>query len=137
MSPQNFIQTLVLGGVFERHPALRLGAIELGAHWYGPMAEWMDRLIVMPFSKKVRAALSLKPSEYLRRNTRVTPFLMDDPASLIDRHGMEEVYAFSTDFPHAEGGRNPIGWMGKNLARHGESMLQRFFVENGELLLPA
>jgi len=137
MSPQNFIQTLVLGGVFERHPGLRLGAIELGAHRYGPMAEWMDRLIAMPFSKKVRSALSLKPSEYLRRNTRVTPFLMDDPAILIDRHGMEEVYAFSTDFPHAEGGRNPIGRMGTNLARHGEGMLQRFFVENGELLLPA
>ena len=31
--------------------------------------------------------------------------------TLIDRHAMEEVFAFSVDFAHAEGGRNPIGWV--------------------------
>ena len=67
----------------------------------------------------------------------MTPFLVDDTATLIDRHGMEEVDAFSTEFPHAEGGRNPIGSMGQDLARQAEEMRQPFFVDNGELLLPA
>jgi len=137
MAPQNFLQTIVLGGVLERHPTLRVGAIELGAHWVGPMADNMDLLIEQSFSKTAREALSLKPSEYLRRQVRVTPYVMEDIATMIDRYGLEEVYAFSTDFPHEEGGRDPIGRMGGNVERLGDAMLERFFVTNGELLLPA
>lgn len=136
MAPQNFIQTLVMGGVLERHPGLTLGAIELGAHWVGPMADLMDTLIGQSFAKNARAGLSLKPSEYLTRQFRATPYLMEDIATMIDRYGLEDVYAFSTDFPHEEGGRDPIGRMGGNVARLGEKMLERFFVTNGELLLP-
>ena len=137
MAPQNFVQTLIMSGVLERHPGLKLGVIELGAHWVGPMADMMDMLITQSFSKKPRSGLSLKPSEYLQRQVRVTPYLMEDIATLIDRFGLEEVYAFSTDFPHEEGGRDPIDRMGGNVARLGDAMLERFFVTNGELLLPA
>lgn len=137
LSPQNFLQTMILGGVLERHAALRVGAIELGAHWVGPMAELMDTLARMPFSAHVREGLSLKPSEYLSRQVRVTPFIHEDIATMIDRYGLETVYAFSTDFPHPEGGRDPIGKMGTNVSRLGEEALERFFVTNGELLLPA
>lgn len=136
MSPQNFLQTMILGGVLERYPRLRIGAIELGAHWVGPMAELMDTLAPMPFSANVRKGLSLKPSEYLQRQVRVTPFIHEDIATMIDRYGLEEVYAFSTDFPHPEGGRDPIERMGTNVGRLGEEALERFFVANGELLLP-
>ena len=137
MAPQNYVQTMVMGGVFERHPRLRVGAIELGAHWVGPMAELMDTIVEMPFSKKVRAGLSMKPSETLRRNFRATPFIHEDIATMIDRYGLEEIYAFSTDFPHTEGGRDPIGRMGGNVSRLGNDMLDRFFVDNGEWLLPS
>lgn len=137
MAPQNFVQTLILSGVLERHPGLNLGVIELGSHWVGPMADLMDMLIDQSFSKTPRAALSMKPSEYLSRQVRVTPYLMEDIATQIDRYGLEDVYAFSTDFPHEEGGRDPIGRMGGNVSRLGDKMLDRFFVTNGELLLPA
>src|SRR5262249_49979340 len=39
---ENMISTMVLGGVFERHPTLRFGAIELAAGWIGPMADRLD-----------------------------------------------------------------------------------------------
>ncbi|WOF75203.1 hypothetical protein QMT40_002868 [Parvibaculaceae bacterium PLY_AMNH_Bact1] len=55
----------------------------------------------------------------------------------IDRYRLEDVYAFSTAFPHEEGGRDPIGRMGGNVSRLGDKMLDRFFVTNGELLLSA
>src|SRR5258708_19280735 len=35
----HFISMLVLGGVFERFPSLRFGAIEVGGGWLGPLAE--------------------------------------------------------------------------------------------------
>jgi len=137
MAPQNFLQTMILGGALERHPRLKIGAIELGAHWVGPMAELMDRVTDQKFAKKIRGELSMRPSEYLSRQVRVTPFPMEDIATMIDRYGLADVYGFSTDFPHEEGGRDPIGRMGGNVARLGEPVLEQFFVTNGELLLPA
>ena len=53
-----------------------------------------------------------------------------------DRYGMPEVYAFSTDFPHPEGGTDPIGRMGADIEPLGEDAVEAFFVGNAELLLP-
>ena len=36
------LTSMVMGGVFERFPALRFGIIEFGAQWIGPLAERMD-----------------------------------------------------------------------------------------------
>tara|TARA_R110002096_G_scaffold90388_1_gene204976 strand:- start:5752 stop:5994 length:243 start_codon:yes stop_codon:yes gene_type:complete len=56
---------------------------------------------------------------------------MEEFATQIDRYGLEDVYAFSTDFPHEEGGRDPIGRLGGNVSRLGNEMRDRFFVTNG------
>jgi len=136
MSPQNYISTMIMGGVFERHPELRFGAIELGAHWVGPMAETMDEMFEQRFSSGVREILTMKPSEYLRRNVRVTPYLHQDIGLMIDRYGLEDVYAFSTDFPHPEGGTDPIHRMSSTLDGHGVSILEKFLVGNAEWILP-
>jgi len=37
---------------------------------------------------------------------------------------------FSTDYPHAEGGRDPIGRFEASLGQHPESTRERFFSEN-------
>jgi hypothetical protein len=49
---------------------------------------------------------------------------------------MPEIYAFSTDFPHPEGGTDPIGIMAADMAPLGDTVLEGFFVGNAELLLP-
>ena len=54
---------------------------------------------------------------------------------MIERFGLEEVYCFSTDFPHPEGGRDPLPRMTATLAGHGEAVLERFLVDNARLLL--
>src|SRR6202011_6210944 len=61
---ENFLQTMVLAGVFERHPDLRFGCIEGCAHWVGPLAERMD-LWAEQFSSRLARTLSMRPSEYL------------------------------------------------------------------------
>ena len=50
---------------------------------------------------------------------------------------MAEVYAFSHDFPHPEGGPDPIGRMAADIAVLGDDAVEAFFVRNAELLLPA
>lgn len=55
----------------------------------------------------------------------------------MQRDGLGEVYAFSTDFPHVEGGKDPVGRFGRSLAPLGPEVTEAFFVTNGEALLPA
>ena len=50
---------------------------------------------------------SLTPSEYVKRQLRVTPY-PHEPAGWIIEHSGPEVTMFSSDYPHVEGGRNPM-----------------------------
>lgn len=75
------------------------------------------------------------PSEYLRRNFRATPFVHEDVGGMIDHFGLEEVYCFSTDFPHPEGGRAPLQKMTSTLSGHDDEIMEKFLVGNSELLL--
>lgn len=126
---------LVMGGVFERFPDLRFGVIEFGAQWLGPLVERMD--LHATLMAKVGAALPLKPSEYVRRNIRCTPYWSEPVDRFIDRYGLEDVYCFSTDFPHVEGGKDPVHRFQATLAGLGDDMVEQFFVTNAELLFPA
>lgn len=130
-----YLVGMVMGGVFERHPTLRFGIIECGAGWVGPMCERMDQHIEM--LAKVGVTYPLKPSEYVRRNVRVTPFWHESIDRMIERHGLHEVFVFSTDFPHVEGTKNPIARFRKTMTGVGESYYRRFFVDNAKLLFPA
>lgn len=132
---QNFLTTMILGGVFERHPALRFGVIELTAHWVGPMAEnltmWLSQF------KSKGKELSLSPSEYLNRNVRVGSFHWEPVDLYIERYGLDEVYTYSSDFPHVESGAlNSVAAFAERLERLGPEAVEKFFVTNGELLFP-
>ena len=50
----------------------------------------------------VIAGLSMPPSEYIRRAVRFTPFATENAGTII-REGGEELFLFSSDFPHPEG----------------------------------
>jgi predicted TIM-barrel fold metal-dependent hydrolase len=123
---------MVMGGIFERFPRLTLGLIEFGAQWLGPLVERMD--LHAALMAKVGAGLAMKPSEYISRNVRCTPFWPEPVDLYIDRYGLEDVYCFSTDYPHVEGGRDPIDRFTKTLSRLGEEMIEKFFVTNAKIL---
>lgn len=125
---------LVMGGVFERFPGLRFGVIEYGAQWLGPLVERMDMHAAL--MAKVGTGLPMKPSEYVRRNIRCSPFWSEPIDRYIDRYGLEEVYCFSTDFPHVEGGKDPVGKFHSSLDRLGPEVVEGFFARNAELLFP-
>jgi predicted TIM-barrel fold metal-dependent hydrolase len=138
MAIENFLATVTLGGVFERHPALRMGAIECGSHWVGPMAENLDKWAKV-FSRRMSSVLSMRPSEYLRRNLRVTPYIFEPIGDFMERYeqfGVPDILCYGSDFPHIEGGRDQITAYAQSLDRLNESMVEKFFVTNGELLMP-
>jgi predicted TIM-barrel fold metal-dependent hydrolase len=133
LSPQNYLASMLYGGVFDRHPALRVGVIELGAMWVGPFVDLLEDRVQM--SRRLRGSLQRLPAEVFVDQIRVTPFFWERTARQIERYGMPDVYAFSTDFPHPEGGTDPIGRMAADIEPLGPEAVEAFFVGNAELLL--
>ncbi len=135
LAAQNYLAAMLFGGVFDRHPGLRIGVIELGAMWVGPFVDFLeDRL---QRSRRLRDGLKRRPTEIFVDQIRVTPFYWERTARQIERYGMPEVYAFSTDFPHPDGGTDPIGRMAADIEPLGADAVEAFFVGNAELLLPS
>ncbi|RIK96412.1 MAG: amidohydrolase [Proteobacteria bacterium] len=128
--PMQTLATLILDGVLERFPRLMVGVIEQGASW---VPGWM-RTLDSAFEAFARheqrlQKLSLKPSEYVRRQVRVTPYPTEDVGWIAEQAG-PEIPLFSSDYPHVEGGRNPLKRFEATTARLSEAARQRFYCDN-------
>lgn len=55
---------------------------------------------------------------------------------MIDRYGLKDMYIFSTDYPHLEGSRDPLGKFSKWLGELPADYAQDFFIDNAKLLFP-
>jgi predicted TIM-barrel fold metal-dependent hydrolase len=100
---QLVLADLILHGVLERHPRLRIGVMELMGDWV-PM--FLKRLDSAPrahesFSGRALSNLALKPSEYFRRQVRLGVFAGENPQQLLEEIG--PLLMFGGDFPHSEG----------------------------------
>jgi predicted TIM-barrel fold metal-dependent hydrolase len=131
-----FISTLVLDGVLERHPALRGAVVELGAGWVPDMIRRLDHAAeIWARSEPHLAEMRRRPGEQIRAQLRFTPYPFEDVAAFVRESG-PELYLFSSDYPHAEGGRDPIGRFEKALAGADEGVKRRFYAENFADLYP-
>lgn len=104
---------LILGGVFERFEGLRYVATEQGGpSWFSRLAAALDTKFSMltdpkkqtiAFDPSGLAAMSLLPSEYMRRNCWVTASFCQ-PHEIPYRHdvGIDRIM-WGTDYPHTEG----------------------------------
>jgi uncharacterized protein len=102
-SSQAGLSSLVIEGVFERFPALKLVLIESGFTW-APSLMWrLDK-----HWKTLRSEvphLKLAPSEYIRRNVWWASQPMDEPenrrylADIFNWLGWDRIM-FSSDYPH-------------------------------------
>jgi|LakMenEpi03Aug12_release.lakeMendotaPanAssembly.Ray.scaffolds.fasta_scaffold246141_1 predicted TIM-barrel fold metal-dependent hydrolase len=136
---QIFLTTMVLGGVFDRHPSLRFGAAEFTGSWVGPLAAnldlWVEQTPFARFKTGGGEPLKLRPSEYIARNVRVALFDFEPVADYINKYGLEDVYCFSTDYPHYEGGSDTINKFAHNTAGLSADVRRKFYVDNARLLL--
>ena len=64
-----------------------------------------------------------------------TPFVFEAVGDLIDQSN-PELYLFSSDYPHIEGGRNPIARFETALGSRDETVRDRFYAENFLRIFP-
>ena len=128
--PMQTLATMIFDGVLDRFPDLKIGAIELGASWVPGWMRNMDSAADAFRKNEERLQkLELKPSDYVKRQVRVTPYPHEDAGWVIENTG-EQVCLFSTDYPHVEGGRNPLGRFERSLENTSESAKQAFYYDN-------
>ncbi|MGI8491172.1 MAG: amidohydrolase family protein [Acidimicrobiales bacterium] len=136
-SPETFLSVLVLDGVFERFPGLRGGCIEQGAMWVVP---WLRRLdIAQDTFARTEPALKmpLRASDYVHRQLWFTPFPTEPVGWMIDQSG-DDLFLFSSDYPHPEGGRDPLGRFNSSLTGASPEAVERFYSSNfAEMMGPA
>jgi hypothetical protein len=100
---------LILNGVFERHPDLRLGIVELSAVWVPLFLMMLDggSQFVQRLNGRERG-LPLRPSEYFKRQVRVSSFAYELPARIQRQLGGAELLMCCSDYPHSEGTAQPL-----------------------------
>ncbi len=127
---ERFVSVLILDGVLERFPALRGGVIELGAGWVPAMLRRLDQVAeIWSRPEPHLAAFTRPPSEQARAQLRFTPYPFEDVGRLI-LESFPELYLFSTDYPHAEGGRDPLARFERSLDPHDAETKRRFYADN-------
>ena len=134
--PETFLSVMVMDGVFEKFPALRGASVELGAGWVPSMLERLD-WTVRAWKKvdQYLAELERTPSETLREQMAFTPFVFEDVGAFIDASA-DDLYLFSSDYPHVEGGKDPIGRFEQSLGDRAPEVRDRFYAENFLKIFP-
>lgn len=127
---ETFIGSLVLDGVLQRHPTLRGAVIELGAGWVPSLLSRLDWIAeIWRKSEPDLRALTHKPSEQILDRLWFTPYPYEDLGALI-RQSDSRLYLFSSDYPHVEGGRNPLGRFAASLSDTSEQAQTNFYSDN-------
>lgn len=127
--PETFISMMVMDGVFDRNPKLRGAAVELGAGWVPEMLRRLDWVSKIYGRVDVSVRFDRTPSEQLTQQMGFTPFPHEDVSMLIAQSN-PDLYLFSSDYPHVEGGRNPLGKFDGWLESESDEVKDLFFTEN-------
>jgi predicted TIM-barrel fold metal-dependent hydrolase len=134
--PETFISMMVIDGVFERFPALRGASVELGAGWVPSMLirlDWVAK--TWGRADKNLANFTRTPSRQLTDQMAFTPFVFEAVGDLIDQSN-PDLYLFSSDYPHIEGGRNPIARFETALGERSDAVRDAFYAENFLRIFP-
>ena len=100
---------LILNGTLERFPDLRIGIVELSSLWVPLYLMMLDG--ASAFTQQINGAeapLPLQPSDYFRRQVRVSSFAYESPATIVAQLGGTDLLMCCSDYPHAEGTATPI-----------------------------
>jgi predicted TIM-barrel fold metal-dependent hydrolase len=102
-SCQTVVTSLVIEGVFERFPKLKVVLVEGGFAWLAPLTWRLDKLYERMRSEVPH--LKRKPSEYIREHIWVTTQPIEEPAEPRHLFDMMELTGwdrllFASDYPH-------------------------------------
>jgi predicted TIM-barrel fold metal-dependent hydrolase len=90
--------SLILGGVLERHPRLRVGFMEAGCSW---VPYWLERMDEHAENYRFEVPyLKERPSTYFRRQCFVSFELEERAIAYVAESVGAETLVFASDFPH-------------------------------------
>ena len=93
----------------------------MGAGWVPSMLRRLDHAVsIWQRSEPRLAEFDRLPSEQAAAQLRFTPYPFEDVGAMC-RESDPALYLFSSDYPHAEGGRDPLGRFDRSLADAGPS----------------
>jgi hypothetical protein len=127
---------MILNGALDRHPDLRIGIVELSAVWVPMFLMMLDggSQFTAKLNGRPVVELSMKPSEFFRRQVRVSSFSYELPAKLI-RQTREDLYMCCSDFPHSEGTATPMADYTNSAIPIGPKEAPGLFRDNVSMLL--
>jgi predicted TIM-barrel fold metal-dependent hydrolase len=99
------VASLIVDGVFDRHPSLRVASIENGSDWVALLAKRLKKQ-----ANQTPWVFKEDPLDVIRRNVWVTPYYEEDLASLAELIGVEHIL-FGSDWPHGEGLAEPTDFV--------------------------
>ena len=134
--PETFLSMMMIEGIFERFPKLRGASVELGAGWVPEMLRRLDWVAkTWGRTDKTLASFKRTPTQQLTEQMAFTPFVFEEVGTFIDQSN-PDLYLFSSDYPHIEGGRNPIARFEATLGERGASVRDKFYAENFLRIFP-
>jgi predicted TIM-barrel fold metal-dependent hydrolase len=117
------IGSLVVHGVFSRHPGLRVASIENGSDWVHLLAKRLTKQ-----ANQTPWVFPDHPHDVLRQHVWVTPYYEEDLRALVDTIGLERVL-FGSDWPHGEGLARPTDFA-KELQDFSDLEVRRIMRDN-------
>jgi predicted TIM-barrel fold metal-dependent hydrolase len=125
----DFYATAVCHKVFERFPTLRLASVENGASWIPDLLHRLDDA-----ANRNPGYFAEHPSETFGEHVWVTPFWEDDVPGLVGDYRTDRLL-LGSDWPHAEGTRQPLDFLTDTLAGLADEDVQRIARDNASELL--
>ena len=134
-APEAAVSNLIFEGVLERHPQLRIGVIEFGSIWVPSFLKQIDYTFEFlgPRNRYLRERLTARPSDYFRRQVKVSTFWSEPLDWLMEAAGAE-IFMFASDFPHPEGNENAVERAQEALAQMPPERVEKFFNGNAREL---
>ena len=94
---------MILGGVFDRHPRLKVVIAENGVQWLPSLVRDMEQFFDTHGGAPVRSYLKLRPAEYVARHVHIAGSLMKRyEAEMRHEIGVDRLM-WGADYPHLEG----------------------------------
>ena len=123
----DFAAALVAHGLFERFPRLRVAYIENGGTWVGPLLHGLHLL-----GAQNPGMFTCSPVEQFIEHCWVAPFVEDHVDELAVHLPVERIL-FGSDWPHAEGLREPKDFLA-GLTTFSREAQRRIMAENAREL---
>jgi uncharacterized protein len=90
---------MMSSGMFEKYPRLQCTVLEAGSNW---IAAWLDRLDHKWEVVRHRVPISMKPSDYFRRQCLISADPDESVTAQMVEHLGAEYFLWASDYPHID-----------------------------------